>query len=271
LQRAQQNYGDQVKWVFDGLTADQLDEEARQRLWLPVDEALAAAFRGFAVSNVSEADRKKQQTPLYDKLGLAVTQMLLSTLSGLERDEIEAGLLQLVDQTLERWRAAIGSDDLREYEQWLFLSTIDREWQQYLEEINDLRTGISLESFGQRNPKVEYKRRALEMFEDLRTTIQRTIVDHFFRQLPYHQQFITERRARAELRERAARGNYRVEQRRSGGITVRRDTKVNRNDPCPCGSGKKYKNCHGRPGAQPAAEGSAAESSRAASQGKQRK
>jgi preprotein translocase subunit SecA len=268
--KAEQQYRTDVQNVFDGLVTEEAKGVDRAQLWATTDNAIADAFRNFAVENVSAQERRKRFEARAVNLNNAVGQMLLAVLTALDREQLEAALLDRAAQMLEKWRELIGTDDLRTYEQWLFLSTIDREWQQYLEAIDDLRQGIGLEAFGQRDPKIEYKRRALDMFEELRDSVRHTIVDNFFRQLPDHQRFIEARRANAALRERAAQANYRIEQRKRG-MTMRRDVqKVNRNDPCPCGSGKKYKNCHGRLGTQPTAEASMTDQP-TAGQGKQRK
>jgi preprotein translocase subunit SecA len=119
----------------------------------------------------------------------------------------------------------------------LLLSLIGQLWVEYLTAIENLRQGIGLEAFGQRDPLVEYKRRAFEMFQDLLNNIRAETVRRLFLIVPAGQALARERRsapgARARVQAEPA------------------SRAIGRNDPCPCGSGKKYKHCHGRPGAPP--------------------
>lgn len=119
----------------------------------------------------------------------------------------------------------------------LLLSLIGQLWVDYLTAIENLRQGIGLEAFGQRDPLVEYKRRAFEMFQDLLNNIRAETVRRLFLIVPTGQALARERRgapgSRARVQPEAA------------------SRSIGRNDPCPCGSGKKYKHCHGRPGAPP--------------------
>jgi preprotein translocase subunit SecA len=119
----------------------------------------------------------------------------------------------------------------------LLLSLIGQLWVEYLTAIENLRQGIGLEAFGQRDPLVEYKRRAFEMFQDLLNNIRAETVRRLFLIVPAGQALARERRgapgARARVQAEPA------------------SRPIGRNDPCPCGSGKKYKHCHGRPGAPP--------------------
>ncbi|MFN3929651.1 MAG: SEC-C metal-binding domain-containing protein, partial [Thermoflexus sp.] len=119
----------------------------------------------------------------------------------------------------------------------LLLGLIGQLWVDYLTAIENLRQGIGLEAFGQRDPLVEYKRRAFEMFQDLLNNIRSETVRRLFLIVPAGQALARERRtavgARMRVQSEAA------------------SRPIGRNDPCPCGSGKKYKHCHGRPGAPP--------------------
>ncbi len=248
--QVQRAYTEQVHAIFEALTGAHLPEEERAALWQQTEEALHDTFSRFAIERASAQERPKQQALLAHQLNAIVGQMLQQALAVLDREQLQEAFVAHVQRELDRWREQIGDEDLRAYERLLVLQVIDREWQQYLEAIEDLRQGIGLEAFAQRDPKVEFKRRAFEMFDELRESVRRNIVDAFFAGLPRHQQFLQEQRERAMLRQQALQAHYRIEQRGKGavkGTTLRRDVrKVGRNDPCPCGSGKKYKHCHGR-------------------------
>ncbi|NDJ54563.1 MAG: hypothetical protein GYB68_15965, partial [Chloroflexi bacterium] len=148
----------------------------------------------------------------------------------------------------------IGDEEIGNYQRALILSVMDTEWRQYLTAIDDLRQAAGLEAFGQRDPKVQFKRRAFEMFENFRQDIEEGIARRFFAELPRHRQ-IVERQQQQEARlDALARSGYRVKQqvqKKAGGKkqvvqTIEKDmwSNVGRNDLCPCGSGKKFKDCH---------------------------
>src|SRR5690606_8980560 len=202
----------------------------------------------------------------------ALQAAFIEALGELETEELVEALLQRVDELLdiarqqppgkaggdgpeldpvaraERRIFAIGEEQLMPYERALMLSVIDGEWRQYLTAIDDLRQGITLEAFGQRDPKVEFKRRAFEMFDKLRDDVEEGIARRFFNELPRHRQIVEAQARQEELLDQLAQLGYRVEKKvsrdRTTGRaqvsqTVRRDlwSNVGRNDPCPCGSG----------------------------------
>ncbi len=151
----------------------------------------------------------------------------------------------LAETPFRRWEPALQEEAVRFFGRRAFsaaarnllLSLIGQLWVDYLTAIENLRQGIGLEAFGQRDPLVEYKRRAFEMFQDLLNNIRAEAVRRLFLILPTGQALARERRG-------ASGAQMRVQ----SGAAPR---SVGRNDPCPCGSGKKYKHCHGRPGAPP--------------------
>jgi preprotein translocase subunit SecA len=187
------------------------------------------------------ADFGRQIETVGKKLYLAMVEAIVAAWATRTKDEVRAALCNLVDRKLARAERQIGRKEMRIFERRFLLGTIDRNWRQYLTEIDDLRQGIGLEAFGQRDPLIEFKRQGFELFQQLQDEIDRAVVYEFFRQLPYHERYVQQQRQVA----RAASQDYRVLQQNKG-MTVQRTVKVGRNDPCPCGSGKKYKQCHGR-------------------------
>jgi preprotein translocase subunit SecA len=156
---------------------------------------------------------------------------------------------------------------LKQMERFVILQAIDSHWQEYLRSMDALRQGIHLRSMGQRDPLVEYKREAYTMFSDLMDKIKGDIATRMFRsatsvnayrtflgalrQSYVHDEVSTlgSTAAPAEPPKSATRAGAEAGMQaalESKKTPVRRDIpKVGRNDPCPCGSGKKYKNCHG--------------------------
>ncbi len=158
-----------------------------------------------------------------------------------------------------------GSDEFARLEKFLLLDTVDRQWKDHLLALDHLREGIGLRAYGQRNPLVEYKRESFALFQDMWERIEDHVVKFLFHAEPVEDMQHKRRSVSTTLSHPDARGlaTSHAQQERAANtpvsapdarpVTIRRDQpKVGRNDPCPCGSGKKYKKCHG---ASDAAEG----------------
>ncbi len=141
------------------------------------------------------------------------------------------------------------------FERWVTLQVIDKHWKDHLLGMDHLKEGIGLRGYGQKNPLNEYKREGFEMFMDMTGRIKIDVVELLFKAQPRHdaEDAMSQRRQRPQ-RAVAHRGNLPAQpgggDAEDGGVqtvqTVRRQgEKIGRNAPCPCGSGKKYKRCHG--------------------------
>ncbi len=142
-------------------------------------------------------------------------------------------------------------------ERYALLSVIDHKWKEHLREMDDLKEGIGLRAYGQKDPLVEYKVEAYQLFVSLLEQIKNDVVSFVFKFWPQAPEEIQQRRQPAKGRITESkqsteniglsvnRGNG-DEQRAGKPQPVHVGAKVGRNDPCPCGSGKKYKNCHGK-------------------------
>ncbi|KKU52076.1 MAG: Protein translocase subunit SecA [Candidatus Moranbacteria bacterium GW2011_GWE2_47_10] len=150
----------------------------------------------------------------------------------------------------------LGKDAMRSVEKAIILQTMDTLWMNHLDEIDYLRQGIGLRGYGQRDPLIEYKREAFNLFshlmENIRTTIVRTIFKvsmvsaqpaQQVQQVPKNVQY-----SGGEYIDQfgAAKAENGKNEEAPKSKPIVNDQKVGRNDPCPCGSGKKYKNCHGK-------------------------
>jgi preprotein translocase subunit SecA len=135
---------------------------------------------------------------------------------------------------------------MRSLERTVVLSVIDNKWREHLAEMDYLRSGIGLRAMGQRDPLVEYQREGFIFFEDLVHTTKADSIRYMF-----HVEV-----ARQDERPRAR--GVTTSSAKGDGTTQRQvkreGDKIGRNAPCPCGSGKKYKRCHGAPGADPLPE-----------------
>jgi preprotein translocase subunit SecA len=152
----------------------------------------------------------------------------------------------------------VGEDGVpvaRRYEQWLYLQAIDQQWKDHLLSMDHLRQGIGLRGYGQKDPKQEYKKEGYEMFVAMTWRVKSAIIGNVLRLQLVRQESAEEIEAKRLAAQRKALQRITASHAESGGdgeaprpkqeTVVRQTPKVGRNDPCPCGSGKKYKKCHG--------------------------
>ncbi len=128
-------------------------------------------------------------------------------------------------------------ETIREIERVILLKVIDRKWMDHIDDMDQLRQGIGLQSYAQRDPKLEYKLAGYEMFDDMTKNIEEDTV-----RLLFHVH-IEERVEREQVAKVTGTNKDDTVARQP---IKRAEAKIYPNDPCPCGSGKKYKNCHGR-------------------------
>ncbi|UZD43437.1 preprotein translocase subunit SecA [Selenomonas sputigena] len=164
-------------------------------------------------------------------------------LEAMSRDELEETLRKTAHEAYAAREQLFGEENMRELEKVVMLRVVDNHWMEHLDRMDMLREGINLRAYGQRNPLVEYKIEALDMFEAMEAAIQTDIA-----KLMYRVSIVTQEQQQLQDRLQTARASHGEES--SAAETkkkpVRNKSDVGRNDPCPCGSGKKYKNCCGR-------------------------
>src|SRR5690606_34564875 len=255
---------------FNDFLSDYFEESDRDEIWERAEAELNEAFSEFSVEGQSLKALKNQQSHFKREVDETLRELLLDSLSALEPPELVEALRAHVSSQQEKWRERIGNEEYQNFQRLLLLSAIDNEWRDYLTAMDDLRREIGLEAFGQRDPKVEYKRRSFQMFGDMRRNIDRDIADRFFREISGHQAFVQQQQQEVAYKIQSQDAGYQTVKRDKGkGTELRKDTPdVGRNDLCPCGSGKKYKNCHGRPGMATAAVGGNGQTAQPATSGK---
>ncbi|HXF91597.1 MAG TPA: preprotein translocase subunit SecA [Nitrospiraceae bacterium] len=160
----------------------------------------------------------------------------------LGRDAIIEDLLNQVRQAYEQKERELGSDLMRYLEKMLLLQVIDHHWKDHLLAMDQLRDGIGLRGYGQKDPLIEYKREGFDMFAAMMSRIKSDALERLFRvQAVRGEEPPPASRPAAPPRLTLNRGDTPAAPR----TVQRQHEKVGRNDPCPCGSGKKYKKCHG--------------------------
>jgi preprotein translocase subunit SecA len=170
-------------------------------------------------------------------------------LTTVDHAELEALLLEDAERAYKEREAELGPELLAELERAVLLTVLDRHWREHLYEMDYLQEGIGLRAIGQRDPLVEYQREAFDMFQGLQETIKREAVAYVFNaSVEVAEQAEERRQSSSNSGVRLSSASTEDEARAAQGQTRRQ--KIGRNQPCWCGSGKKFKACHGAPGAQ---------------------
>ncbi len=164
-----------------------------------------------------------------------------------------AELRETIRTTLQDRAAALyaqkeelfGTERMRELERVVLLQNVDRKWMDHLEAMDDLMEMIGLQAYAQRNPISEYRIQGADLFDEMITSIRDDTARMILSVMPRPQQEIKRVEVAKPVSEGFAGEAQQSVQKKP--VTADKFAKVGRNDPCPCGSGKKYKNCHGRP------------------------
>ena len=180
----------------------------------------------------------------------------------LDAEQIQDKVRQAVDELFAAKEAQVGGDTMRMLEKHVMLNVLDQNWKEHLGRMDYLRQGIHLRGYAQKQPKQEYKKEAFELFSELLEKVKREVVSLLARVRIRDEAEIAaaeaEERARAEAIARQMQfqhpdmGGLGADEeaaavRSGGGFSIGEEVpRVGRNEPCPCGSGKKFKHCHGQ-------------------------
>ena len=152
-------------------------------------------------------------------------------------------VLKAILSNYEKKEQVITSPMMRHLEKMITLQSIDLQWKEHLMEMDHIKEGIGMRGYGQKDPLIEYKKEGFQLFNDLIDQIKEQTVQHLFMVQEYHEEEEREKKRRVKVQRQLA-----MAARAAGKQTPvqRKEPKVGRNAPCPCGSGKKYKKCCGR-------------------------
>jgi preprotein translocase subunit SecA len=176
----------------------------------------------------------------------------------LGKDQLTVKILNTAKDFYNKKEAMITSELMARLERYAVLSVIDHKWKEHLREMDDLKEGIGLRAYGQKDPLVEYKAEAFKLFVTLLEEIRNDVVSFAFKFFPQAPEEVQNQRrqparrmvtSKQETTNIGLAGNRQDDNgpQQAGKLQpVQVEDKVGRNDPCPCGSGKKYKNCHGK-------------------------
>ncbi len=158
---------------------------------------------------------------------------------GVTKDELLEYLTDAAHQVYEKKEQDFGEESMRDLERVIMLQMVDQKWMDHIDAMDQLRAGIGLRAYAQRDPVIEFKFEGMDMFEEMINTIKEDTVKHIF-----HARLNTEiKREQVAQPTGASHGGDGEPQKKQ---PVKKGEKVGRNDPCPCGSGKKYKKCCGQ-------------------------
>ena len=191
-------------------------------------------------------------------------QGLVRASSELDAEGIQSHVREALDRVFSEKEAQIGPETMRALEKHIMLNVLDENWKQHLGRMDYLRQGIHLRGYAQKQPKQEYKKEAFQLFSEMLDKVKREVVTLLARvrvrsedevaAIEAQERAQTEARLRQAQFQHADAGGYGADeeaaepdyQHGAQGPIVRDGAKIGRNDPCPCGSGKKYKHCHGQ-------------------------
>jgi preprotein translocase subunit SecA len=258
---------------FDNVANDQRKHVYEQRRELMEADDISENIRGIRHDVLNEAiDRyiapqsfheswniEGLQATLRDDFGLDVplTQWMEQK-DDLTEEAIRQRVLTAMEEAYARKETQVGPEVMRQFERAVMLQVLDGHWKEHLAAMDQLRQGIHLRGYAQKDPKQEYKRESFEMFERMLQGLLREVVAILSRVEVRAQEDVdaleAERRREADVRQQeihesasalAESAPPQPEPPRGPPPVVRVGEKVGRNDPCPCGSGRKYKQCHG--------------------------
>jgi preprotein translocase subunit SecA len=177
----------------------------------------------------------------------------------LYEEALREKILETAVTVYQQKEETVGAQVLRNFEKSVMLQTLDTLWKEHLAAMDHLRQGIHLRGYAQKNPKQEYKRESFELFEQLLDSLKLDVITILSKVRVQQQEEVermeAQRQAQAEAAAAKAQAQHAnaenqladdSEQDGSQQPMVREERKVGRNEPCPCGSGKKYKQCHGK-------------------------
>lgn len=224
------------KQRFDVLDSDNLREIIEQMISTSVGRHVAA----FTMDEERSEWNLKGIVDYAQGNLLKEGQVTVEDLQGKEPAEIEELILAKVKEAYDAKEEQLSPEQMREFEKVIVLRAVDSKWMEHIDTMEQLRQGIHLRAYGQIDPLREYQQEGFAMFEDMIASIEDEVAKYIMK---------AEIRNNLE-RQEVAKGQA-VHPKEGDGEKakkqpVRKKAEVGRNDLCPCGSGKKYKNCHGR-------------------------
>ncbi|WP_114418564.1 preprotein translocase subunit SecA [Marinospirillum perlucidum] len=240
------------------LEAQDIAEEVEEMRWDVLSEAISLFIPPQSMPEQWRIAELEKHLETEFNLPVPVQQWLDEDKS-LHEETLREKLHEELEAAYKAKDEQAGGDLLRRFEQQVMLQVLDTRWKEHLQNMDQLRQGIHLRGYAQKNPKQEYKKEAFGLFENFLGNVRRDVVrilSHVKIRTPEEvEELERQRKAEAELLQQrqkaqhdapAAPGQKESAGEQQGQPFKREYPKVGRNEPCPCGSGKKYKQCHGK-------------------------
>ncbi len=240
-------------------------QDLRGHIFEMIEDVIEGLLLHFVNPDLREDEKRPEELvqALTQKFGTSFEGILSE--HGTDVELLQEKILEKVKAHYEQREQNFGRERMEFLERYILLQIIDSKWKEHLHSLDNLREGIHLRAYGQRDPLVEYRREAFGLFDEMVENIKNDSIEFLFKVAAVREEKMTstlERTPQQYVHPEAERiptapvGRAPVEEMRTASSLeednappakpVRRDEpKVGRNDPCPCGSGKKYKKCHG--------------------------
>lgn len=224
------------KQRFDVIDSENLRDIIEQMIQTTVDNALASYLPGdvpeeWNVSGLIEY--------LHGNL-LEADWITEDDLKGKEKEEIQSVIMNKIKEKYDQKEEEFTPERMREFEKVIVLRTVDTKWMDHIDQLDQIRQGIHLRAYGQNDPLREYQMEGFNMFEEMVASINEDVSKYIMKA---QIQENIKREAVVKDTQAVSGGN---EQKKKVKKPYVKAQSVGRNEPCPCGSGKKYKHCHGR-------------------------
>ena len=250
---------EQRRFIYEQRDKILQDDDLSERIYGTLEEALddlVEGLRGFSRKETQESVRFVQTT-LKDRLGYVLSDEEMRLAEETEPAALKDKLFAAMKADIEEKKALVGQENLNMFIRYHYLQAIDRKWLDHLENLEALREAVYLRSYGQKNPLTEYKLEGFDIFyamlDDIRFSIASILLLVRISTDEPASARISNRRAPQGTARHSSMASFHQSGSPMGASSqpenaqvVRSAPKVGRNDPCPCGSGKKYKHCCGR-------------------------
>ena len=256
---------EQRSFIYEQRNAILADENLIERIYATLEEFISEKFDEYSSSSKAEKEEKARliKDIFREKFSYTLTEEDFANIDKKNHEEEINEFVEHFTKELKEKEALAGKENLNMFIRYQYLQSIDKKWLDHLENLESLREAVYLRSYGQKNPLTEYKLEGFDIFYSMLDDIRIEIASRLVRV-----QISTEEEAHASRQMRSIQGNAQhnsmgsfsgsgqgmgptalsSRSRPENVQVVRTVPKVGRNDPCPCGSGKKYKHCCGKNG-----------------------
>jgi preprotein translocase subunit SecA len=216
-----------------------MGEDIQDRVWEMVEREIEKIVEA-NIGDGRDMERFDDQI-LEAYTGLApMTTVTLEEIAALEKDDLIDVLIADAEKGYDQVETRFTPEVMRKVERHVMLTIIDKLWVEHLTAMDELREGVGLQAYAQKDPLVVYKTQGYEYFQQLLASIQHDVVHTIFRVQPV----VAQQPVRTRVTDESDKSHGAGDEDGNGALP-RKSRKVGVNDPCPCGSGRKYKHCHG--------------------------